>query len=527
LLRFNRWQTISIALLVAFAAYVTAPNFFPDRKVPGLPETGLTLGLDLQGGSYLLLEVGVDEVIEQRTNNLRADIRSEFRKAPRVRLSSPERVGDAIQFKIPEAEDFDAAVERARRLTRAVPGIPGQPTQLTVDEATRTLSLALTDDAKERYATDAVSQSITAVRQRIDALGTTEPSIARQGTDRLVVQVPGDGDSERLKSVIGRTGQLAFHMVDLSVTQQDIAAGRLPPRRLALPDIDSGAVLVIHEEPEVSGDMITDASATPDSDNGGFQVNIQMDGRGQRRWADVTRENVGSVFAIVLDDRIISAPRIQTPINSPRSRITGRFSPEEATELSILIKSGALPAPLAVIEQRTVGADLGADSVRAGTIALLLGFGLVVVYIAFTYGRFGLYADIALVANVVLIAGALSLLGATLTLPGIAGIVLTIGMAVDANVLIFERIREELQSGKPAVAAVEAGYKNALSAIIDANLTTLIAALIMFSLGSGPVRGFAVTLGIGVITSVFTAFVITRVFAGGYVLNKRPKTLAI
>ena len=527
MLRFNRWQTISIALLVAFAAYVTAPNFFPDRKVPGLMDTGLTLGLDLQGGSYLLLQVGTDEVIDQRTNNLRADIRTEFRKSPRLRLTSPQRDGDAITFTNPAAEDFDAAVERARRLTRPVAGIPGRPTQIEVNEAARSISLSLTEEAKELYATDAVSQSITAVRQRIDALGTTEPSIARQGLDRLVVQVPGDDDSERLKSVIGRTGQLAFHMVDLSVTLQDVAAGRLPPRRKALVDNDSGSVLVVHEEPEVGGDMITDASATPDPDNGGFQVNIRMDGRGQRRWADVTRDNVGSVFAIVLDERIISAPRIQSPINSQSSRITGRFSPEEATELSILIKSGALPAPLSVIEQRTVGADLGADSVRAGTIALLLGFGLVVIYIAFTYGRFGLYADIALLANVVLIAGALSLLGATLTLPGIAGIVLTIGMAVDANVLIFERIREELQAGKQAVAAVEAGYKNALSAIIDANLTTLIAAAIMFMLGSGPVRGFAVTLGIGVITSVFTAFVITRVFAGGYVLNKRPKTLTI
>jgi protein-export membrane protein SecD len=273
--------------------------------------------------------------------------------------------------------------------------------------------------------------------------------------------------------------------------------------------------------------MISDASATPNDDGGGFQVNITMDAQGQRRWADATRENVGKSFAIVLDEQIISAPRIQSPILGARSRITGRFSPEEATELAVLIESGALPAPLQVIEQRTVGAGLGADSVRAGTQALLIGFGLVVIYIAFTYGRFGLYADIALFANVLLIAGALSLLGATLTLPGIAGIVLTIGMAVDANVLIFERIREELQSGKAPVMAVESGYKNAWSAILDANLTTLIAAAIMFQLGSGPVRGFAVTLGIGVITSVFTAFVITRVFAGGYVLKRRPKELSI
>ncbi|MEM1409296.1 MAG: protein translocase subunit SecD, partial [Pseudomonadota bacterium] len=511
MLRFERWQLISLGLIVAFAAYVTAPNFFPNRTVPGFPDTGLVLGLDLQGGSYLLLEVGTEEVVDQRINNLRSDIRSEFRRAPRIRLTAPRRQGDAIVFTIPETEDFDAANRRLRRLSR---GGPGGVAELVVDAdpSERRLSLSLTDEARARIANDAVAQSITAVRQRIDALGTTEPSIQRQGDNRLVLQVPGDSDSERLKSVIGRTGQLSFHMVDLSITQSEINAGRLPPRRKALVNNDQGGLMIIHEDAEISGDMVTDASSELNPDGGGFQVNIVMDGRGQKRWARVTRANVGNVFAIVLDDQIISAPRIQTVINSPRSRITGTFTKNEADELAILIKSGALPAPLAVIEQRTVGADLGADSVRAGTIALILGFILVVIYIGVTYGRFGLYADLALLTNVVLIAGALSLLGATLTLPGIAGIVLTIGMAVDANVLIFERIREELQAAKPPVAAVEAGYRNAWSAILDANLTTLIAAAIMFSLGSGPVRGFAVTLGIGVITSVFTAFVITRVF---------------
>ena len=273
--------------------------------------------------------------------------------------------------------------------------------------------------------------------------------------------------------------------------------------------------------------MVTDASATPNSDGGGFQVNFSFDNRGAKRFGDVTRNNVGRQFAIVLDEEIISAPRIQSPITGGSGRITGTFTPEEATELAILIRSGALPAELTTIEQRTVGADLGADSVRAGTIALIIGFVAVVIFIVITYGRFGIYADLALLANVVLIAGALSLLGATLTLPGIAGIVLTIGMAVDANVLIFERIREEVKAGKRAVEAVEAGYRHAWSAIFDANLTTLIAALIMFQLGAGPVRGFAVTLGIGVITSVFTAFVVTRIFAGGYVLSQRPKELKI
>lgn len=528
MLRFNRWQTIGLALMMVLAAYVTAPNFFPkDDPLPGFPRTGLTLGLDLQGGSYLLLEVGTDTVINQRIDNLRADVRTEFRRSPRVRFTGLERTEDVISLRIPEGEDFEAASTRLRRLSRPLTGAPGRSLLVTSDEDSRRLTVTLTPEAREKYASDAVDQSITAVRRRIDNLGTVEPSIQRQGDNRLVLQVPGDGDSERLKSVIGRTGQLSFHMVDDTVGPQEIQSGRIPPRRLVYPSTDGAGILALFETPDVTGDMITDASAQPNPDGGGFQVNFAFDNRGQRRFADVTRDNIGRRFAIVLDEQIISAPTIQSPILGGSGRITGRFSPEEATELSILIKSGALPAPLQVIEQRTVGADLGADSVRAGTIALIIGFSAVVIYIAFTYGRFGLYADIALIANVLLIAGALSLLGATLTLPGIAGIVLTIGMAVDANVLIFERIREEIASGKPSVAAVEAGYKNAWSAILDANLTTLIAALIMFQLGSGPVRGFAVTLGIGVITSVFTAFVITRVFAGGYVLRARPKTLKI
>ncbi|NNU14999.1 protein translocase subunit SecD [Parvularcula sp. ZS-1/3] len=528
MLRFNRWQTIGLALLMVLAAYVTIPNFISDENpVPGLPDTGVTLGLDLQGGSYLLLGVGTEEVIDARINNIRGDIPREMRKDPRVRFIPPQRQGDAIVVGIPEGQDFSVAVDRLRRLSRPLTGAAGRDLRVTSDEGARQISLELTPEAREFYASDAVTSSITAVRNRIDALGTTEPTIQRQGEDRLVLQVPGDGDSERLKSVIGRTGQLSFHMVDDTVTPTDIAEGRVPPRRIVLPNVDFGGQLALFESPDITGDMITDASASPNSDGGGWQVNFAFDGRGQRRFADVTRENLGRRFAIVLDEQIISAPTIQTPILGGSGRITGRFAPEEATELAILIKSGALPAPLTVLDQRTVGASLGADSVRAGTIALLIGFGLVIVYMAFTYGRFGLYADIALLANVLLISGALSLLGATLTLPGIAGIVLTIGMAVDANVLIFERIREEMNSGKASVAAVESGYKNALSAIIDANLTTLIAAFIMFTLGSGPVRGFAVTLGIGVITSVFTAFVITRVFAGGYVLKARPKTLAI
>ena len=288
-----------------------------------------------------------------------------------------------------------------------------------------------------------------------------------------------------------------------------------------------GRPLVLYEEPEITGDMVVQASAQANSEGGGFQINFGFDNRGARRFADYTRNNIGATFAIVLDGQYISAPTIQTAIVQGSGRITGSFSAQEATEVSTLIRSGALPAELATLEQRSVGADLGADSVRAGTIALIIGFIGVIIYMVISYGRFGVYADIALVANVVLIAGVLSLLGSTLTLPGIAGIVLTIGMAVDANVLIFERIREELSNGKVPIKAAEIGYQKAWSAILDANVTTFLAALIMFQLGAGPVRGFAITLAVGVITSVFTAYVLTRLFAGSYLLSKRPSALKL
>ncbi|GJL95493.1 MAG: hypothetical protein DHS20C05_18980 [Hyphococcus sp.] len=373
--------------------------------------------------------------------------------------------------------------------------------------------------------------SIEVVRRRIDPAGNKEVSIQPQGNDRIVVQVPGDDDPEALKAIINRTGQLSFHRHDPTVNPQDAASGLLPPGRIYVPFAEfegSGSPpLVLYEDAEVTGDMVNNASAGPNSDGGGFQINFEFDNRGARRFADYTRNNIGAVFAIVLDGQIISAPTIQSAITQGSGRITGNFSALEASETALLIRSGALPAELRTLEQRSVGAQLGADSVEAGAKALIIGFVAVIIYMVLSYGRFGLYADIALIANVILIAGILSLLGSTLTLPGIAGIVLTIGMAVDANVLIFERIREEIKGGKAPIQAAEIGYQKAWSAILDANVTTFLAALIMFQLGAGPVRGFAITLAVGVVTSVFTAYVLTRFFAGGYLLSKRPKALAL
>ena len=524
MLSFSRWQIGFIAFLVALGAYFAIPNFFAEGEAPpGFQETRVTLGLDLQGGSYLLLQVDTEKVLRDRVANTRADVIRELRDqgdGGRIRYGNLNVGTEQISVRISDPEDLERAERRLRQLGQG--GIGGRRDLDVARGADQTLVVTLTEQARRYYADTAVADSIEAVRRRIDSLGTTEPQITRQGEDRLVVQVPGDDDPERLKELIVATGQLSFHMVDVTAD----ATGSLPPRRLRFPS-ENGGQLVVEENPVITGANVIDASATPDPDGGGFQVNFSFDRQGARRFAEVTRANIGLPFAIVLDERIISAPTIQSPITGGRGRITGNFPPEEAADLSTLIRAGALPAELTIIDQRSVSATLGADSVRAGTVALIVGFVAVVGFILVTYGRFGVYADLALLANVLLIAGALSLLGATLTLPGIAGIVLTIGMAVDANVLIFERIREELKAGKKPVRAVEEGYKHAWSAIADANITTLIAALIMFILGSGPVRGFAVTLGIGVVTSVFTAFVLTRVFAGGYVLSRRPAQLAI
>ncbi|MEK7264909.1 MAG: protein translocase subunit SecD, partial [Pseudomonadota bacterium] len=365
--------------------------------------------------------------------------------------------------------------------------------------------------------------------RRIDPAGNKEVLIQPQGDARIVVQAPGDNDPEALKQIINRTGQLSFHRVDQSVSQEDVLAGVLPPNRIVVPiaEVEGGGQLVLWEDAEVTGDMVESASAGLDTQGGGFQINFAFDSRGARRFADYTREHVGELFAIVLDNEVISYPRIQTPITGGSGRITGNFAPEEAQRIATLIRSGALPAPLTTLEQRSVGPDLGADSVRAGTISLIVGFLAVALYMVATYGRFGIYANIALFANLILLTGILSLLGSTLTLPGIAGIVLTVGMAVDANVLIFERIREEVRNGKSSVNAVELGFDKAWSAIADGNATTLFTAIIMFILGAGPVRGFAVTLAFGIITSVYSAILITKILAGHYVLSKRPKTLTL
>ena len=373
----------------------------------------------------------------------------------------------------------------------------------------------------------AVSQVVEVIRRRIDEQGTREPVIQRQGEDRVLVQAPGVDDPQELIDLIGTTARLTFHMVDTSVSVQEALDGRIPPGSRIVDSIDGySSNYVIRRDARVTGDNLTNAQPIFNQD-GLPAVSITMDGAGTRAWSQITTQNVGRLFAIVLDDEVISAPRIREPILSPTSQISGNFTTEEANQLAILLRAGALPAPLTIIEQRNVGPGLGQDSIDAGRIALIIGGVGVVVFMIAAYGLFGVFANVALIANVALLMGLLSAIQATLTLPGIAGIILTVGMAVDANVLIFERVREEVRQGRSPVSALEAGYRGALTTILDANITTLIAAVILLWLGSGPVRGFAVTLGLGIVTSVFTAFVFSRLMISVWMSANRPKQLPI
>lgn len=539
MLQFKTWQQVLIIGSIVLSAILAVPNFFPKETVAGwpafAPKSRIALGLDLQGGSYLLLGVDTEKVIHDRLTSMRQEIQRTMRPSgdrERIALQALptlDLAADSITLRLRDEAQVEDAAKRIRDLTRggALIGSGVRPYEV---KATGTrIDVTMSPEAKRAFAQEALVDSIEVVRRRIDPAGNKEVLIQPQGVDRIVVQAPGDNDPEALKQIINRTGQLSFHRVDVSVSPEDVAAGLLPPGRIVVPiaEVEGGGQLVLHEDAEVTGDMVESAAAGIDSQGGGFEINFAFDSRGARRFADYTREHVGELFAIVLDNEVISYPRIQTPITGGQGRITGNFSPEEAQRIATLIRSGALPAPLQTLDQRTVGPDLGADSIKAGSTASIIAFALVVIFMLVTYGLFGLFANIALVANIVMIFGLLSLLGSTLTLPGIAGIVLTIGMAVDANVLIYERIREEIANGKSPIAATELGFSKAFSAIADSNITTLLAAWIMLMLGAGPVRGFAVTLSVGVITSVFSAIIITRLLAGGYLLSKRPKTITL
>lgn len=530
----TRWRIAVVVGLCVLGLLAALPNLFGRETLDGLPDwlpkRQITLGLDLQGGSHLLLEVDTEALVRERLENLVSDVRRVLRPA-RIGYRGLGVRGDAVVLTLTDPAQKDAALDKLAELNPLLQTIGfGAGTirefEIEADDQGR-VTIRLSERGRAQLVESAVQQSLEVVRRRIDELGTREPTIQRQGENRILVQVPGERDPGRIKRLLGETARLTFHLVDMEVSVQDALAGRLPPDDMVLPAAEGeGAThYVVKRKVELSGEHLVDAQ--PSFHNNQPVVSFRFDSTGAKLFGKITQENVGRLFAIVLDGKVISAPRIREPILGGSGIIEGNFTVETANDLAILLRAGALPAPLTVVEERSVGPELGADSVRAGAIASVLALLLVAGFMVAYYGLFGLFADLALLANMVLILGALSALGATLTLPGIAGIVLTIGMAVDSNVLIFERIREEIRAGKTPIAAIDSGFSQALRAVVDANLTTLIAALVLFQFGSGPVKGFAVTLSIGVLTTMFTAIMLTRVVVWSWYVRLRPKVVPL
>ena len=543
MLQIALWKRIIIWILCIGGLLIALPNAFYSRvetfndakllnktsdEWPAfLPSSLVNLGLDLRGGAHLLAEVQVSDVYEQRMAALWPDVRDILRaersKVGTIRLQKGK--SDELRIKLSNPTEIGTGINLLKALAKPVSSV-GSIGKLDLDIVSDEDEIIVRLSDAERRATDdrTMQQALEIIRRRIDEVGTREPTIQRQGSERILIQVPGIGSASELKQLIGTTAQLTFQPVIAARVNSESLAGSGQELLPALDDpsefylLDAGAV--------VTGEELVDAQPSFDQ-NGRPAVNFRFNPSGARKFGDYTAENIGNPFAIVLDNEVISAPTIQSHIPGGSGIITGSFTIEESTELAILLRAGALPAGLTFLEERTIGPELGADSIQAGKVACIVAFGAVLVFMAASYGLFGLFANVALLINVGLIFGLLSGIGATLTLPGIAGIVLTIGMAVDANVLIFERIREELVSAKGPARAIELGYEKAMSAILDANITTFIAAVILCVMGSGPVRGFSITLGLGIITSVFTAIFVTRLLIVMWFERRRPKVIEV
>jgi preprotein translocase subunit SecD len=531
MLFFSRWKAISVLLTAIVICLFAVPNFFPDRVVqrwPAWAQRHIVLGLDLQGGSHLLLEVDSNAVRKEKVQTLLDDVRRVLREA-RIGYTGLVARGDSVEVRIREGADPQVALAKLRELSQPIGGVLGGGGQRTVNIADLgggLIRLTLTPAAITERIRQSVDQSIQIVERRVNELGTVEPSIQREGVDRILVQVPGLQDPTHLKDIIGKTAKLTFRLVDMSMSPEQAVQTGPPPDSEILKDHNQ-VPYVIQKRIMVSGEDLTDAQPGFDQRTSEPIVTFRFNSNGARRFAQVTQENVGRPFAIVLDNEVISAPVIREPILGGSGQISGSFTVEQANDLAILLRAGALPAPLTIIEERTVGPGLGQDSIQKGKIAAAVGSVLVVVFMLATYGLFGFFANVAVAVNVAMIFGLLSLLNATLTLPGIAGIVLTVGIAVDSNVLIYERIREEVRSGRSAISAIDAGFTRALATILDSNITTFIAAAVLFFIGTGAVRGFAVTLGIGILTTVFTAFTLTRLIVASWVRWRRPQLVPI
>jgi SecD/SecF fusion protein len=533
MLYFSRWKTISIWGAVLLGVIFAIPNLFSESFRDSLPrwvpDRPMTLGLDLQGGSHILLAVDRNDLVNERLQTVRDDIRTLLRDA-KIGYTGLSGTGTSVQVRIREANEVEQAKTALASLLQPVTNSlfgTGAISELTLEEPEQgLLRYTLTEAGINYRMSSAVTQSIEVIGRRVNELGTTEPTIQRQGADRVLVQVPGLQDPQRLKDILGQTAKLTFQMVDQSVPVQEAVQGRPPAGSSVLYSTDDPPVpYLIEDRVIVSGENLTDAQATFDQRTNEPVVSFRFDGKGAARFGQATQQNVGKLFAIILDNQVISAPRINEPILGGSGQISGNFTPESANDLAVLLRAGALPADLTIVEERTVGPSLGADSVAAGEFAAIIAGILVVVFMLIAYGTLGIIANIALVANVTLIIAILSVLGATLTMPGIAGIVLTVGMAVDSNVIIYERVREERRWGRSLVQSLDQGFARALATIVDANFTTFIAAVILFYMGTGPVKGFAVTLAIGIITTVFTAFTLTRWLIAMWLKYYKPKEL--
>jgi protein-export membrane protein SecD len=525
MLYFANWKVLLISGVCLLGVLLSALNLLTPAQLaylPGFMRKQVALGLDLRGGSYLLLQVDVAAAQHERLNTVIDSVRNTLRDA-HIGYTGLNVEGDAITFTIRETDRLE---EAKRDLAKIDPDLT---VEIAADGSGTMKFSAVATETRRRQA---VEQSIEIIRRRIDETGTKEPTIQREGQDRILVQLPGVDNPEHVKALLGRTAKLTFQLVDQSVTVEDARRGRLPPGDEILPAVDEGrgrgggaGAYVVRKRVMVGGDTLTDAQAT--FQNNEPVVSFKFDSVGGKKFGDATRENVGKPFAIVLDNKVISAPVIREPILGGSGIISGSFTVQSASDLALLLRAGALPAPISILEERTVGAELGADSIHAGAIASIVGVVLVIIFMVLFYGLFGVFADVALLFNLCLMLGALSLLGATLTLPGIAGIALTMGMAVDANVLIYERIKEELRGGRSMLSSLEAGFTRAFGTILDSHVTTLVAGILLYWLGSGPVKGFAVTLSIGVLTSLFSAILVTRLQIVTWLRRLKPKAIPL
>jgi preprotein translocase subunit SecD len=530
MLDFPRWKVWLVSLTILVGILLAIPSLLPKNQVERwpdwLPSARINLGLDIAGGSQLLLEADLADASKQRLQAKEEEVTTELRRGePRIQIGDVSTSGGKLSFVVRDPTQLDAAFERMRTLSQPQ-GLTGtRDWDVSTVDGNR-IVLTPTESGTKTALKDALTVARDVVRRRIDPGGTKEITVINQGERRIFVQVPGIEDPEALKQLIGQTARLEFKLVDLNADPQQVAAGRAPPGSQVLPMADGNGAIAVQRRVMVSGDQLVKATQGFDQ-NGRAVVDISFNAAGARRFGRVTQENVGKPFAIILDDKVLSAPNINEPILGGRAQISGSFTVESANALAISLASGKLPVKLNVVEERTVSAELGKDSIQSGTIASVFATLAVIAFMLVTYGRFGVYASIALLVNALMILGIMAVFNATLTLPGIAGFVLTIGAAVDANVLINERIREELRRGRRMLDALETGYKEASTAIFDANITNTIAAALMMYFGSGPIRGFAVVLLIGIITSVFTAVNFTRMLVSLWIKSKRPRALNI